>query len=116
MFGYNYGAFILELNDNTEVGTILGYTTDDGKISYKDKALCIDTLLSVYENKLEPVYSCNIPMKKKDIPAFEYKTETRVSPAIKTAKPRVIIPVFPVLTVNLIPQRYFVTQEQSLRS
>jgi len=95
MFGYNYGAFILELNDNTEVGTILGYTTDDGKISYKDKALCIDTLLSVYENKLEPVYSCNIPMKKKDIPAFEYKTETRVSPAIKTAKPRVIIPVFP---------------------
>ncbi len=95
IFGYNYGSFILELNDNTEAGTLLGYTTDDGKISYKDKAVCIDTLLSVYENKLEPVYSCNIPMKKKDIPAFDYKTETRVSPAIKTAKPRVIIPVFP---------------------
>ena len=95
MFGYNYGTFILELNDNTEAGVLLGNTTDDGKISYKDKSIGINKLLSVYENKLEPVYSCNIPMKKKDIPAFEYKTEARVSPAIKTAKPRVIIPVFP---------------------
>ncbi|MBQ1516604.1 MAG: phosphoribosylformylglycinamidine synthase [Clostridia bacterium] len=95
MFGYNYGTFILELNDNTEAGVLLGNTTDDGKISYKDKSIGINELLSVYENKLEPVYSCNIPMKKKDIPAFEYKTEARVSPAIKTAKPRVIIPVFP---------------------
>ena len=95
MFGYNYGTFILELNDNTEAGVLLGNTTDDGKISCKDKSIGINELLSVYENKLEPVYSCNIPMKKKDIPAFEYKTEARVSPAIKTAKPRVIIPVFP---------------------
>lgn len=95
IFGYNYGAFVLELTDDTDIGITLGTTTDDKTISYNGKILPIDELLSIYENKLEPVYSCNIPMEKKDIPAFSYSAEKYPSPSIKTAKPRVVIPVFP---------------------
>ena len=95
IFGYNYGAFILEMTDDTEVGTLLGMTTDDNSISYCGKAISLNELLAIYENKLEPVYSCNIPMKKKEIPAFSYTAKSYPSPAVKTAKPRVIIPVFP---------------------
>ena len=95
IFGYNYGAFVLELTDDTDIGITLGTTTDDKTISYSGKTLAIDELLSIYENKLEPVYSCNIPMEKKNIPAFSYSAEKYPSPSIKTAKPRVVIPVFP---------------------
>ena len=95
IFGYNYGAFVLELTDDTDIGITLGTTTDDKKISYSGKTLDIDELLSIYENKLEPVYSCNIPMEKKEIPTFSYSANNYPSPAIKTAKPKVVIPVFP---------------------
>ncbi len=95
IFGYNYGAFVLELTDDTDIGIELGRTTDDRAVSYNGKTLSIDELLSIYENKLEPVYSCNIPMEKKDIPTFSFKAESYPSPVIKTAKPKVVIPVFP---------------------
>ncbi|MBQ3691699.1 MAG: phosphoribosylformylglycinamidine synthase subunit PurQ, partial [Clostridia bacterium] len=95
IFGYNYGAFVLELTDDTDIGITLGTTTDDKAISYSGKTLAIDELLSIYENKLEPVYSCNITMEKKEIPTFSYSAKSYPSPTIKTAKPRVVIPVFP---------------------
>lgn len=95
IFGYNYGAFVLELTDNTDIGITLGATTDDNSISYQNSVLTVDELLSIYENKLEPVYSCNIKMENKNIPTFSFNAESYPSPAIKTAKPRVIIPVFP---------------------
>ena len=95
IFGYNYGSFILELTENTDIGILLGATTDEKIICYKGEILKLPELLEIYENKLEPVYSCNIPMEKKEIPAFEYTAKTRVSPAVRAAKPRVIIPVFP---------------------
>ena len=95
IFGYNYGAFIVELTDDTEVGIELGTTTDDKKISKGSEEISVGELLGVYEDKLESVYSCNIPMEKKSIPAFSYNAESYPSPVIKTANPRVIIPVFP---------------------
>ncbi len=95
IFGYNYGSFILELTDDTNIGIELGTTTGDKNISYGGKTLSIEELLSIYENKLEPVYSCNIPMEKKEIPTFSYNAESYPSPSVKTAKPRVVIPVFP---------------------
>ncbi|MBQ4243913.1 MAG: phosphoribosylformylglycinamidine synthase [Clostridia bacterium] len=95
IFSYSYGSFILELNCEDDIGRVLGYTTDKNCISYNDICLGLDELLSIYEGKLEPVYACNIKQGGKEIPAFEYRAETRVSPAIKTAKPKVLIPVFP---------------------
>ncbi len=95
IFGYNYGSFILEINTDDEIGNILGHTCLDETIKYGNDEITLSELLEIYENKLEPIYSCNTEQDKRDIPAFSYKTENRVSPAIKTAKPRVLIPVFP---------------------
>ena len=96
IFGYAYGAFIIELACDENVGIVLGTTTEKKAISYKGTELCIDRLLAAYEGVLEPVYPCNIPMEEKEIPAFAY-TEGSIAkaPAIKVAKPRVLIPVFP---------------------
>ena len=96
LFGYRYGSFVLELAEGVEpMGTVLGETTAEQALTYGGETLCLNELLKVYEQKLESVYPCNIPMEKEEIPAFTYTAETRVAPAVKTAAPKVLIPVFP---------------------
>ena len=96
LFGYRYGSFVLELAEGVEpMGTVLGETTAEQALTYGGETLCLNELLKVYEQKLESVYPCNIPMEKEEIPAFTYTAETRVAPAAKTATPKVLIPVFP---------------------
>ena len=103
IFGYNYGAFILELADSDSIGIIangfkcavLGETIEAEVISYNGQQVALDALLDIYENKLEPVYSCNIKSEPVEIPTYSFEASERVAPAVKCAKPHVLIPVFP---------------------
>ena len=72
LFGYTYGAFVLEMAEGT-VGQILGVTTADGSFSYQGQALSQEEVLSAYENKLESVYSCNIPTREQPMETFSYE-------------------------------------------
>ena len=51
--------------------------------------------MKVYEDRLESVYSCNIKSEDSPVRNFEYNGRSSLAPAIKTARPKVIIPVFP---------------------
>ena len=95
IFGYNYGSFILELTTEDEIGAVLGHTCLEETIKYGNDEIELASLLDIYENKLEPIFSCNIEQSEKEIEAFSYNAESRVAPAIKVAKPKVLIPVFP---------------------
>ncbi len=95
IFDYAYGSFVIELTDDTEIGTVIGYTTDSKTIVYNNNVIAIDSLLKVYEDKLESVYACNIKTENKTYPAYSYNVEKRESPAIKVAQPKVLIPAFP---------------------
>ena len=95
IFGYNYGAFILELTTEDEIGEVLGHTCLEETIKYGNDEIELSALLDIYENKLEPIFSCNIEQGEKEIEAFSFSAESRVAPAIKVAKPKVLIPVFP---------------------
>ena len=95
IFGYSYGSFIVELTDDTDIGTVLGYTTDKAAITLGAESVDFAKLLPIYEDKLEDIYSCNIAMPEKKIETFDYKATTFAKPAIRTAKPKVLIPVFP---------------------
>ena len=81
--------------DDTVIGKKLGTVTEKQTIEYKEHCITMEELSDIYENKLESVYSCNIPSENKDIPKFEYTAKTYPKPAIKLAKPKVLIPVFP---------------------
>ncbi|MBQ2815094.1 MAG: phosphoribosylformylglycinamidine synthase [Clostridia bacterium] len=95
IFDYDYCSFVLEVNSDDYMDATLGYVTDDGVISLGNEAISLDELQKVYEDKLESVYSCNLPSENKEIATISY-TDGKVSaPAIKVAKPRVLIPVFP---------------------
>ncbi len=95
IFGYRYGAFIVELCDGCEDGITLGHTQDKAQISYRGKGIGIEELLSESEDKLESVYSCNIKQKKRNIHAFSFRASSYPAPKEKFASPRVLIPVFP---------------------
>ena len=95
IFDYDYCSFVLEIGSDDYMDATLGYVTDDGVISLENEAISLDELQKVYEDKLESVYSCNLPSENKEIATISY-TDGKVSaPAIKVAKPRVLIPVFP---------------------
>ena len=95
IFGYNYGSFVLEMADDSVEGILLGKTTEDKAIVKGEDKVCLCGLLKIYEDKLEPIYSCNIATEGKEIPAFSFEATERKAPAIKVAKPKVLIPVFP---------------------
>ena len=95
IFGYNYGAFVLELAGDEEIGRPLGRTTAEPEISYRGEKLSLDELLKIYEDKLEPIFPCNISQGEGKLRAFSYRAKEWPVPAVKAAKPKVLIPVFP---------------------
>ena len=94
IFGYDYGAFLLEVTEDVS-GEIIGTITDDGAFRFGGESVDASELLELYEAKLEPVYSCNIAQSSGNLENFAYSVSQRPAPAVKSAKPRVLIPAFP---------------------
>ena len=91
-----YGSFIIELEGEPEENeNVIGKTTSEYNIFAKDYVLSIDSLQKTWESKLEPVFPCRIQTNLSAVEAYEYRAEKRLAPSIKSAKPRVLIPVFP---------------------
>ncbi len=94
IFKYSYASFIVEIEGDTQE-RVIGETIEQKAIVYGDEKICLESLLSDYENKLESVFSCNIDNGDITVKNFEYNATERVVPAIKVAKPKVLIPAFP---------------------
>ena len=94
LFSYHYGAFLLELAEEEEVGTLLGITMEEPNIAMGKETLSLAELQEIYENKLESVYSCNIKTQG-SAQKFTYSGHSTLAPAVKIARPKVLIPVFP---------------------
>ncbi len=95
IFGYNYGSFIVELSEDVEIGKVLGFTTEEKAISYKNETLDMAEVLDIYESKLEKIYPCNVAGDEKKIENITFEGENKKAAAIKVARPKILIPVFP---------------------
>ena len=101
IFGYDYGAFIVEVCGSDagtacgDAGLLIGRTTDDGFISRGGEKLVLEDLCSIYEEKLEPVYPCNIRAEGEVPEAISFASSKTFSASVKTARPKALIPVFP---------------------
>ena len=95
LFGYRYGAFVLEVLPEVEEGTLLGYVTEDGTFSRGAESVACGELFALYEKKLENVYPTQAPAENIPMETFSAPEADRRAPAVKTARPRVLIPVFP---------------------
>ena len=90
-----YGSFVVEV-DRAQAGeTLLGDVTDTGCLELGGESEKLSALLKRWEDRLEGVYSCNIPTPDTKVQNFSFSAKSWPSPAVKTAKPRVLIPAFP---------------------
>ena len=94
IFGYNYASFILEV-ENADGMEVVGEITEEPVFVYGDETVSAEKLDRLYEDKLENVYSCNITKEVKPVENFSYTAQSYPAPAIKCARPRVLIPAFP---------------------
>jgi phosphoribosylformylglycinamidine synthase len=95
LFGYDYGSFLLEVEDDVN-GHVIGTVTADGAFTLGDERVDEKDLLALYEGKLESVYPCNTPVFQGPMETFSCRTDApRPAPAVKHAAPRVLIPAFP---------------------
>ena len=95
LFDTRYGAFLLEMADDTPCGIPVGRVTDKGEIAWQGERMALDQLLACYENKLEKVYACNIPNAEGAVEDFSFLATQWPVPLVKAARPRVLIPAFP---------------------
>ncbi len=97
LFNPCYGGFIIELSGgaSTKGLSIIGVTGGTDIIAPNGIHLEIDKLQAAYEQKLEPVFPSFPKVTEDKIPTISFHTETPLICRNKTAKPRVLIPVFP---------------------
>ncbi len=96
LFYSRYGAFVVELDgDPFTVENVIGETIADYKIDCKDYVVDMADIQKKWEDRLEPVFPCNIKTEDKPAKIFTYTTKDPVQHASTFAKPRVLIPVFP---------------------
>ena len=91
-----YGSFIVELTGEAGYGEeIIGRTMPDYRIYGEGYTMQAEALQKAWESKLESVFPCRIKTEFATIESYSYETKSRKGPAIKAARPRVLIPVFP---------------------
>ena len=95
IFKYNYAGFVLEVTGWDNEDEVIGIITDKDEIVYRDEVIFLTDLLDIYENKLESVFSCNIKNTGEKPETLSYEGKSCLSPAVKVAVPKVLIPVFP---------------------
>ena len=91
-----YGAFVIELAEGVDTDErVIGETTESYEIKSDNYTISLDKLQTLWEGKLEPVYPVHVKEPAEKPEKYSYKADKRVAPAIKVAKPKVLIPVFP---------------------
>ena len=95
LFGWKYGCFLLETDCADDLGgVVIGTVTDKNVFTLGSESIDAAELLGLYEDRLEGVYACNIKSSG-PVENFSFSATSRPAPAIKTARPKVLIPAFP---------------------
>ena len=95
LFNPVYGSFLVEVSETQDTDNVIGYVEEVPTIITPEYSVSVDELLKAWEQKLEPVFPCRIKTPDTKVPVYSYQRTERLSSAVKFAKPRVLIPVFP---------------------
>lgn len=112
LFAPYAGCIIAQVKNTDNFNAIdykeIGHVNSSGVININGKKLSIDTLIDAWMSPLEKVF----PNKAKDAPDYNinvplYSQRANLTPAIKAARPRVFIPVFPGTNCEIDTARAF---------
>ena len=103
IFGRNYGSFLVELDGSAQAACACGDKFECVRagcviasgFTYRGETVSSAEISGLYEDKLEPVFSCNIPAAKTPLYNVSFSASLWPKPAVKTASPKVLIPAFP---------------------
>ena len=92
-----YGFLVAELTEDVELPGVMkiGTTTANPSIVLEDDSASIDELYALNSSVLEEVYPTRTQETAVQIPSLDYPDRSAIAPAVKVAKPKVLIPVFP---------------------
>ena len=106
------GSLILELAsgaalDDSVLCYDLGVVTDDAKVTMGESSVSVDSLIEKWTAPLEKVFPTQAECPKLTVDAPLYTKRNTASPAVKAAKPKVFIPVFPGTNCEVDTARAF---------
>ncbi len=92
-----WGFIVAELTEDVDIPGVLkiGETTAEPTVTLEGDSAPIAELLALNEATLEKVYPTKAKEKETEIPTFGFTGGCTAAPAVKVAKPKVLIPVFP---------------------
>ena len=92
-----WGFLVAELTEDVQIPGVMkiGETIAEPVIELDGDSAPIAELLALNESVLEKVYPTQAPEKQIELPVFGFDGGCNVAPAVKYAKPKVLIPVFP---------------------
>ena len=92
-----YGFLVAELTEDIAIpgAKKIGMTTAEPVVSLEDDCVSIDELYSLNAQVLEDVYPTKTVEMSGEIPNLDFAGKSTLTSAIKVAKPKVLIPVFP---------------------
>ena len=101
-----YGSFLVEYANGG--ADVIGEVTEARTFTCGSESVPADELESLYEGKLNAVFPATVNKTYSAPKAYSYAAEKRVAPAVKVAKPRVLIPVFPGTNCEYDTARAFI--------
>ncbi len=92
-----WGFLVAELQEEVSIPGVMkiGETTADGMIDLDGDRASISELYELNTATLEKVYPTKTQETDKAIPSLDSRGGCKLAPAVKAAKPKVLIPVFP---------------------
>jgi len=92
-----YGFLVAELTEDVTLPGVMkiGCTTDDGVVDLDGDRATIAELYELNTGVLEDIYPTRAAEPAVRIPNMDYPGSFTCAPAVKAAKPKVLIPVFP---------------------
>jgi len=102
------GAIIAELNCDTDCAVEIGTTTANKEIAIANETVAISELRSLNDAVLEKVYPTDVEFDKTEQKPISYEGVNTKAPALKIAKAKAVIPVFPGTNCEYDTQRALV--------
>ena len=92
-----WGFLVAELTEDVQIPGVmkLGQTTSAPVIELNGECWGVGMLWKLHTDVLEDVYPTRTKETYREIPAFSHNEVCTLAPAVKVAKPKVLIPVFP---------------------